>query len=207
MRKLLIVGAGGHGAVVANIAKEMGVFEEIAFLDDGNLTECLGCPVIDNTQNMAKYVKAYQFFVAVGNNTVREKISISIKNLGGVLATLIHPKAIIAKSVEIGEGTVVMAGSVIEPRAVIGKGCIINTSSSLNHDVKVGDYVHVAVGAHVAGTVSIGNACWIGIGVTIKNNVNICPKAFLGAGCVVVKDINEEGTYVGVPAKRIVKND
>ena len=207
MRKLLIIGAGGHGAVVANVADEMEVFTEIAFLDDGGILQCLRFPVIGKTQDISQYVQEYEFFVAIGNGVTRKKVMENIQALGGTIATLIHPKAVIAKGVTLGEGTVVMAGAVIEPRAQVGKGCIVNTSSSLNHDVVLGDFVHVAVGAHLAGTVKVGDICWIGIGAVIKNNVNVCSQAFIGAGCVVIKDINEVGTYVGVPAKRITKND
>ena len=207
MRKLLIIGAGGHGAVVANVADEMEVFTEIAFLDDGEILQCLRFPVIGKTQDISQYVQEYEFFVAIGNGVTRKKVMENIQALGGTIATLIHPKAVIAKGVTLGEGTVVMAGAVIEPRAQVGKGCIVNTSSSLNHDVVLGDFVHVAVGAHLAGTVKVGDICWIGIGAVIKNNVNVCSQAFIGAGCVVIKDINEVGTYVGVPARRITKND
>lgn len=205
MRKLLIIGAGGHGAVVANIADEMGVYEEIAFLDDGEIQQCLNFSVIGKTQDVNKYVDEYEFVVAIGNGVTRKRVMESIQALGGKIATLIHPKAVIAKGVTLGEGTVVMAGAVIEPRAVVGKGCIINTSSSINHDVVLADFVHVAVGAHLAGTVIVGERSWIGVGATVKNNVCICKDTVIGAGCVVVKDINEEGTYVGVPAKRIIK--
>ena len=207
MRKLLIIGAGGHGAVVANVADEMEVFTEIAFLDDGEILQCLRFPVIGKTQDISQYVQEYEFFVAIGNGVTRKKVMENIQALGGTIATLIHPKAVIAKGVTLGEGTVVMAGAVIEPRAQVGKGCIVNTSSSLNHDVVLGDFVHVAVGAHLAGTVKVGDICWIGLGSVIKNNVNVCSQAFIGAGCVVIKDINEVGTYVGVPARRITKND
>ena len=207
MRKLLIIGAGGHGAVVANVADEMDVFTEIAFLDDGEILQCLRFPVIGKTQDISQYVHEYEFFVAIGNGVTRKKVMENIQALGGKIATLVHPKAVIAKGVTLGEGTVVMAGTVIEPRAQVGKGCIVNTSSSLNHDVVLGDFVHVAVGAHLAGTVKVGDICWIGIGAVIKNNVNVCSQAFIGAGCVVIKDINEVGTYVGVPARRITKND
>lgn len=205
MRKLLIIGAGGHGAVIANIAQEMGEFEKIAFLDDGEKTECLGFPVIAKSNAVKHYANEYEFFVAIGNCATRKKVTEDIQSLGGKLATLIHPQAVIAKGVVIGEGTVVMAGTVIEPRTRVGKGCIVNTSSSLNHDVTLGEFVHVAVGAHVAGTVRIGDLCWVGIGATVKNNVDICAEAFIGAGAVVVKDITKKGTYVGVPARRIEK--
>ena len=96
-----------------------------------------------------------------------------------------------------------MAGAVINPGVGIGKGCIINTCSSVDHDCDVGDYVHIAVGSHLCGTVSVGDGTWIGAGATVINNVFICSDCMIGAGAVVVNDIQESGTYVGVPARRI----
>ena len=206
MRKLLIVGAGGHGAVVANVADEMRIYSQIAFLDDGEKDSCLGFSVLGRVKDAAIFVGEYEFFVAIGNGTTRERIMQDLKNQGAVIATLVHPKSVVAKSVTLGEGTVVMAGAVIEPRAVIGEGCIINTSASVNHDVVLGNYTHVAVGAHVAGSVCVGARSWIGVGAAVKNNVNIGSDCIIGAGGVVVKDCIETGTYVGVPAKRISKS-
>ena len=207
MRKLLIIGAGGHGAVVANVADEMEVFTEIAFLDDGEILQCLRFPVIGKTQDISQYVQEYEFFVAIGNGVTRKKVMENIQALGGTIATLIHPKAVIAKGVTFGEGTVVMAGAVIEPRAQVGKGCIVNTLASLNHDSKMGDYTHISAGVVIGAIVTLGEHVFVGIGAIVISNVNVCSQAFIGAGCVVIKDINEVGTYVGVPAKRITKND
>lgn len=196
MKSIIILGASGHGKVVADIARLNG-YERIDFLDDDeSLTDCGGYPVVGRTD---KAVEG-DMFVAIGNSEIRERIS-----EGRRLVTLIHPSAVIADGVEIGEGTVVMAGVVINPGAVIGKGCIINTSSSIDHDCIVGDYVHISVGTHLCGTVQVGKGSWIGAGATVSNNVNICGKCTIGAGTVVIKDIEEEGTYIGVPAKKMSK--
>jgi acetyltransferase-like isoleucine patch superfamily enzyme len=96
-----------------------------------------------------------------------------------------------------------MAGVVINSGSVIGEGCIVNTCGSVDHDCKVDDYVHVSVDAHFCGTVTVGESTWIGAGATISNNITICGSCTIGAGAVVVKDIEEEGTYVGVPARLI----
>lgn len=98
---------------------------------------------------------------------------------------------------------VIMAGAVINPYVQLGKGCIVNTRASVDHDCNVGDYVHVAVGAHLCGTVEVGAYTWIGAGATVSNNVSICPECMIGAGAVVVKNLEEKGTYVGVPAGRV----
>ena len=201
--KLIIIGANGHGKVVADIAKKFNKYGSIAFLDDNaSITECLGYSVVGTSDKIAEYVDDAEFFVAIGNPTTRKKVTERIVSVDGKLATLVHPDAIIAEGVIIGEGTVVMAGAVVNPETVVGKGCIVNTCSSVDHDCKLGDFVHVAVGAHIAGTVVVGDNTWIGAGATVSNNVSICADCMIGAGAVIVKDITEAGTYIGVPATR-----
>ena len=205
MDKLIIIGAGGHGKVAADIAEKMGKYAGISFLDDGEITESLGFPIIGRVRDVDKYVSDHEFFVAIGNPDIRKRIADNLIKIGAHIATLIHPSAVIGKQVTVGKGSAIMAGSVINPCTSIGEGCIINTSSSVDHDCRLGDYVHVAVGAHVAGAVSIGDFTWIGAGATVSNKISICEAAMIGAGAVVVTDITERGTYVGVPAKRIIK--
>ena len=195
LKKLIIIGASGHGKVIADIAVKNG-YEDIVFLDDNEgVKECAGFPVIGKTSE-AKGMEGDKI-VAIGHAKTRERIQ---EELSGVI-TLIHPDAVISRRVEIGEGTVVMAGAVINTDAVIGKSCIINTGASVDHDCVLGEYVHVSVGSHLSGTVSVGKGTWIGAGATVSNNVNICGDCMIGAGTVVIKDIDKPGTYVGVPAR------
>lgn len=196
--KLTIIGASGHGRVVADIARLNG-YDVIEFLDDDeNLKFCGEYPVVGNT---TKEIEG-NVFVAIGNAEIRKRLSKDQH-----VITLIHPDAVVAAGVEIGEGTVVMAGAVINPGVSIGKGCIINTCSSVDHDCFIGDYVHVSVGAHLCGTVSVRNNTWIGAGSIVSNNISICGNCMIGAGAVVVKNIEEEGNYIGVPAKRMRKTE
>lgn len=197
MKKLIIIGASGHGKVIADIAIKNG-YEEIFFLDDNeDLKECAGFPVVGKTKD-AKRINGDKI-VAIGNSKIREQIQKELDNV----VTLIHPDAVISRRVRIGLGTVVMAGAVINSDTVIGNGCIINTCSSVDHDCVVGDFSHVSVGAHIAGTVKIGSNTWIGVGATISNNISICSNSMIGAGTVVIRNIKESGTYVGVPAKEM----
>lgn len=203
-KKLIIIGASGQGKVVADIALKLNKYEEISFLDDNeNAQECMGIPVIGKSSDMEEYVDKADFFVAIGNAKIRKKLTEQLEVLGAMIPVLIHPNAVIGEWVTVGKGTVIMAGAVVNPNCAIGKGCIVNTCSSVDHDCCIGDYVHVAVGAHIAGTVSIKDNTFIGAGVAIKNNVSICADCIIGAGAVVVKDIEEAGTYVGVPARRM----
>ena len=196
MKKLIIIGASGHGKVIADIAVKNG-YEDIVFLDDNEeKKECAGFPVVGKT-NLAATMDGDKI-VAIGNAEIRERIQNEIETI-----VLIHPNASISRRVKIGEGTVIMAGAVINSDTVIGKGCIINTCASVDHDCNIGDYCHIAVGAHVAGTVRIGKGTWVGAGATIINNVDICGNTMVGIGSAVIKSINDPGTYLGVPVRRI----
>lgn len=199
MNTLVIIGASGHGKVIADIALKNG-YTDIVFLDDDeSIKRCAGFPVIGRTSE-AKQIDTDKI-VAIGNATIRRKIQDQLDNI----VTLIHPGAHISRRVEIGEGTVVMAGAVINSDVEIGRGCIINTCSSVDHDCNLGDYSHVAVGAHIAGNVKIGERTWIGAGAIINNNIRICDDCVIGSGAVVIRNIENSGKYIGVPAKGIRK--
>jgi sugar O-acyltransferase (sialic acid O-acetyltransferase NeuD family) len=202
--KLIIIGASGHGKVVADIAIKMNKWQSIAFLDDDeSIKTSMGLEVIGKTADTFTYKDQADFFVAIGSNATREKIQKKLIEQGQNVVSLIHPSAVIGTDVEIGIGSVVMAGVVINSSSRIGKGCIINTSSSLDHDNIIEDYVHISPGVNMAGTVKVAKGSWIGIGSVISNNVNICSGCKVGAGAVVVKDITEPGTYVGIPVRRV----
>jgi sugar O-acyltransferase (sialic acid O-acetyltransferase NeuD family) len=202
--KLIIIGASGHGKVVADIAIKMNRWQSIAFLDDDeSIKTSMGLEVIGKTADAFTYKDEADFFVAIGNSATREKIQEKLIDEGLNVVSLIHPSAVIGTDVEIGIGSVVMAGAVINSSTRIGNGCIINTSSSLDHDNIIEDYVHISPGVNMAGTVKVGKGTWLGIGSVVSNNVNICSCCKVGAGAVVVKDITEPGTYVGVPVRKI----
>lgn len=198
-KKLIIIGASGHGKVVADIAEKNG-YTNIFFLDaDERRKECGKYPVIGKDDLIDQFDG--DIVVAIGNANIRKRIMESISE--NRIVTLIHPNAVIADDVSIGIGTVVMAGTVINPGVSIGKGCIINTCASVDHDCQISDYVHISVGAHIAGTVVIGAKTWIGAGAVVSNNIDITSECVVGAGTTVIKSILENGTYVGVPAHKI----
>ena len=196
--RLIIIGASGHGKVVADIAARNG-YEDIIFLDDDeNVKECGGYPVIGKISDIG-FLDGF-LFIAIGNTNVRKRLM--SENSNRKFPTLIHPSAVIADNVEIGNGSVIMAGSVVNPGVKIGKGCIVNTSSSIDHDCIIGDFVHIAVGSRLCGSVTVGDTTWIGAGATIKNNIYICENCIIGAGATVIRNIDTMGIYVGVPAKK-----
>ena len=159
----------------------------------------IGFPILGNVADYKNYDA--EFVIAIGNSDIREKIA--NKMAGVSWYTAIHPTASISDiDVKIGNGTVIMANAVVNPGTIIGQHCIINSGAIIEHDDVIEDFVHVSVGAKLAGNVQIGKRTWIGIGATVSNNINICGACMIGAGSVVVKDIEEKGIYLGVPAEK-----
>ena len=190
MKKVVILGAGGHAHVIADIIKAEGN-KVVAFLDDDENQKDSAGPIL----HYEKYLDC-EFIIGIGDAEKRAILS----QLNLKWHTAIHPSAIISDSVILGEGTVVMPNAVINARSKIGRHCIINTGAIVEHDNNIEDFVHVSVGACLGGNVFIGEKTWIGIGATIKNLVNICKSTTIGAGSVVVKNIEISGIYIGVPA-------
>ena len=201
-RKLLIIGAGGQGKVVADIAENMGCYDEIIFADSYTDKKiCVGFPVVTQDEITDSDYNECDVIIAIGNSHTRGKIVDEFRRRGCFFPTLIHPKAVVARSANVDEGTVIMAGAVVNPEARVGKFCIVNTSSSIDHDCVIGDFCHVSVGAHLAGTVTVGEHTWIGAGACVNNNLDICPECMIGSGSMVVNSITEPGVYMGVPAR------
>ena len=204
-KNVVIIGAGGHGKVIADIIIKSGD-KVVGFLDD-NLE--IGTKVIEQYVIIGKVNeciklqeedKSLLFIIAIGNNYIRKNI---YKKYKLNYYTAIHPTAIIGMQVNIGEGTVVMANACINSNTTIGKNCIINTGAIIEHDNIIEDYVHISPNATLCGTVKIGEYTHIGASATIKNNIGICGDCIIGVGAVVVKDINQNGIYIGIPVKRM----
>ena len=202
MKNVIIIGAGGHAKIIADIVLCSGD-AVLGFLDDKPdlPPEICGIPVLGKVEDHVKYPDA-EYVIGIGNAAVRRKVAGMLK--GVRFYTAIHPDAVVSSlDVTIGEGTVIMANAVVNPGTRIGAHCIVNTAAVVEHDNKIGDYSHVSVGAKLAGTVSIGEETWVGIGAVVSNNLRICGGCMIGAGAVVIRSIDEPGTYAGVPARRI----
>lgn len=198
--RLVIIGAGGHGRVIADIAIKNG-YNDIVFVDDHLTGFCMNFPIICTSADIYKLNnKKSDFVIAIGDNTVRKMIA---EKYDVNWVSLAHPSAQIGMNVKIGLGTVIMAGSLINSCATVGHHCIINTSAVVEHDNILEDYVHISPNAALGGTVHIGKGTHIGIGAIVKNNIEVCENCIIGAGAVVVKNITENSTYVGIPAKKI----
>lgn len=201
-RRLVIIGAGGHGKVVADNALKNG-YIDICFLDDNASGNCMGFSIAGKCSEIEKFDDGNtDFIIAIGSNVVRKEIA---EKYDVRWATLIHPSAQMAANTSVGEGSVIMAGAIVNASATVGRHCIINTGAIVEHDNKIENYVHISPGVTLGGTVHLGERTHIGIGSTVINNVNICDNCIIGAGATVIRNINEKGTYIGVPAKKLDK--
>jgi len=203
-KDVVIIFAGGHAKVIADIILFSGD-NIVGFLDDDESKQgriiYKDYKVIGKIEDCSKF-KDCGFVIAVGDNKTRAKIAVE---LDVDWYTAIHPSAVIADTVKIGVGTVIMAGAIINVDTIIGEHCIINTAATVDHDNIIGDYVHVSPGAHLAGTVSVGKCSWIGIGSSVVNDIYIREGVIVGAGATVVKDLKSLGVYVGTPARKLSK--
>ena len=199
MNRLIIIGAGGHGKVIADAALKNG-YTNICCVDDNATGDAMGFPIIGTTADVECLNDGNtDFVIGIGNNAIRKTIA-EIHNVNWV--SIVHPSAQIGFDAEIGKGTVVMANAVVNVCAKIGVHCIINTGAIVEHDNVIENYVHISPNVALGGTVRIGSLTHVGIGATVKNNIEICSDCTIGAGAVVVKNINEPGTYVGVPIRK-----
>lgn len=203
-RKLLILGAGGHGLVVADAAIKMGVWSEVNFLDDNeNLKlQIPNIAVIGNISELKKFKKKYQdVFIAIGDNCHRLKLLRELVADGISVPVIKHPSSIISSCSELASGCFLAANSVLGVGAKLGLGCIINSSATVDHENILADCVHISPGAHLGGGVKVGECSWVGIGASIREQVSIGANVMVGAGAAVIGDVEDNLQVVGVPAR------
>lgn len=203
MNHLAIFGASGHGKVIADAATLCG-WRKIFFFDDDETKneQKLQWPFLGSFIKLLENVENFDgVVVGIGDNQIRQDKYLSIKQKGGKIVSIIHPKAIISKYASIGNGSVVFANSVVNAGAQIGDFVILNTASTIDHDCNIGVASHISPGANLAGGVIVGNKTWVGIGACIKQNIKIGENVVIGAGAVVVKDLPDNVLAIGNPAK------
>ncbi len=208
MPVLLIIGAGGHGKVVADAALEAGLWDEIVFLDDA-------WPEKKHNGHWDVHGRVNQFsewrrrcthaVVAIGNNQLRMELQAKLDAAGFALATIVHPSAQVSRFAKLGSGSVVFANAVVNVGAEVGDAAIINTAATIDHDCRLGHGVHVSPGGHLGGGVTVGEFSWVGIGAAIRHCIVIGTNVTIGAGAVVVSDIEDNITAVGSPARQLIK--
>ncbi len=205
--RIIIVGAGGHGVVVADILRAARhahqPVETVGFVDDRIAAGTMvfdGLRVLGSTNGMGS-LTFDAAVVAIGDNAARCRVFEALVGAGVRPASAIHPNAVVGANVEIGPGTMICAGVVVNPFARIGSNVILNTSCSIDHHNRIGSHVHVAPGVHAGGDVTIGDGALVGIGATLLPGRSIGRWATVAAGAVVTEDVAEAQTVVGVPAR------
>ena len=201
-RRLGIIGAGGHGKVVADTAERAG-WSEVVFLDPrfgpSEQTHAhwplLGLPEDAESNDCDSY------FVAIGNSQARQRWSEWLLGRGLPLVTLIDPDSSVSQYAMLESGVLVVAGAVINADTHIAKGVIVNTRAAIDHDCTIGAYSHVCPGTALAGSVKVGKHSWLGIGCQVRQGASIGSNVTVGAGATVVSDIQDGLTVVGTPAR------
>lgn len=197
---MILIGASGHAKVIIDILEKSGQSIDFLVNNNENIKQLCGIPVIHQDEYKAEE-QQHELILSIGENQLRKRLATFFPTRFG---KAIHPGAILASNVAIGEGTVVMAGAVVNSSTRIGRHCIINTVASIDHDCQIGDYAHISPNATLCGTVSVGEGTQVGAGATVIPNVNIGSWAMIGAGAVVISDIPDHAVAVGNPA-RIIK--
>ena len=206
MNKLAIVGASGHGKVVADLAEVLGY--SVVFFDDAypKQKSIEHWSVIGTFKDLFSAQKKYpNVIVAIGNNNIRFSFGCQLLQANFNLPILIHPSAIVSQYAKISAGTVVFANAVVNAFASIEAHCIINTGAIVEHDCVLGSAVHLSPNAALAGGSVIGDLSWLGIGCVTRQLITIGESVVVGANATVIKDISSHETVVGSPAISIKK--
>lgn len=205
MKKLAVLGASGHGKVVADTAQCCG-WDQIDFYDDAwpSRERNGSWRVVGDSATMYNRMHEYQgVVVAIGNNAVRHIKLAALIDASAPVVALIHPMTFVSQYASIGPGSVVFAGVVVNADAKVGLGVILNTGCSVDHDCVLGAAVHISPGARLAGAVNVGERSWVGIGASVRQMLSIGSDVVVGAGACVVTNVSDGAVVVGVPAKAI----
>jgi sugar O-acyltransferase (sialic acid O-acetyltransferase NeuD family) len=198
---LLILGFGGHGRSVADVALAAG-FTSLRFVDAAARPgeQFLSFDVV---REMGTLPTDWKWIAAAGEH-VRRSAQLADPHLDPArLASVVSPHAHVSSAATIGRGTFVGHFVQVGPRASVGAGCILNNGAIVEHDCIVGDLTHVSVNATVAGATRIGARVFVGAGAVVIDSISVADDIVIGAGATVVHDLGEAGVYAGTPARRL----
>ncbi|MFH1114512.1 MAG: acetyltransferase [Pseudomonadota bacterium] len=208
MKNIVVIGASGYAKVLADIIEKRAEFSIIGLIDSYKPIgyELIGHSVLGTEHDLPALVGTYALVggvLAIGDNWDRYRMVSSILGLvpDFTFPTLVHPSACLAGDVEIGQGTVITAGAVVNSASRVGQFCIINTRASLDHDNTIGDFASLAPGVTTGGNVTIGEFTAVSLGASLIHGITVGPHAVIGAGAVVVDDIPGFSVAWGTPAK------
>jgi len=211
--KIVVIGGGGHAKVIINVLKKLNTYDILGYTDLYDRGPVLGINYLGTDEILNKLIdenKGCNAAIGVGNITlsdIRLIIYKKLKKIGFEIPVIISPTAIINEDVIINEGTLILDGAIINSGSKIGKCTIINTKAIVEHDCTIGNFVHLTAGAITGGGVKVGDYTLIGVGAKIIQYKNVCANCVIGAGSIVLRNIQEPGTYFGVPARRINLNN
>ena len=196
INNIIIIGASGHGKVVAEIALLSGY--SVSFWDDDIFKKLEEYEV---SQRKLEVPQDSYLIIGIGNNKIREFLSVQYSK--NYYCLLKHPKAVISERTQIGIGTIAMSSVCVNVGAIIGDHCILNTNCVIDHDCLIDDFAHISPNATLCGNVKIGKGTWVGAGATIIQGVKVGVNVTVGAGAVIINDVPDNVTVVGNPAKII----
>ncbi|WLR52978.1 acetyltransferase [Bacillus tianshenii] len=207
MKKIVLLGSGGHCKVIQDIVKAGGEYELFGLLDDKEtghvVKDGIHYAPISFAHELLESDCDVRLVISIGNNRIRKKIAEKLNLPNEKYATLVHPSAVLGSNVTIGAGAVVMPGAMINADSKVGKHNIVNTRSVIEHDNLLEDYVHLSPNASAAGGVTIAEGTHVGIGASIIPGIHIEEWTVIGAGAAVVHNLPAYCTAAGVPAKPI----
>lgn len=209
MKKLVLVGGGGHCRAAIDVIEMEGKFRIAGIVDTKEKlgTRALGYEIFATDDDLRRLVKEFRhFIVTVGQiktATRRKELYEELKSLGAVLPVIISPLAHCSRHAEAGEGTIIMHHALVNSGARIGKNCILNTSCVVEHDSVIGDHCHISTGCLVNGGCQVGEGTFLGSNSVLANDISVGRNIVLGAGSAVVSPIRKKGTYAGNPARRL----
>jgi sugar O-acyltransferase (sialic acid O-acetyltransferase NeuD family) len=204
-KPVAIVGYSGHAYVIIDILLSAGRLVTAYCDQEEKPFNPYHLDYLGKESEVIHRLKNYDFFACVGHNGIREKIHTQLSQYLGNPINAIHPSAVISASVKMGDGIMIAANATLNPLVELGQGVICNTSTSIDHECVIGDFTHIAPGAVLCGNVSVGRGTFVGANSVIRQGIKIGNNVTIGAGTVVIKDIPDNATVVGNPARSLVK--